>query len=115
VIFSKLELNDAELNFKNKVAGLHTFCLKLSSRSRTVAHRVLPSRAKKQPRMVAVDIQVDKTLHHDRAREGDVAFIMDEVSDVQREVQVLLRLPSGLYSVKRSSQTNSSKLANLEI
>jgi hypothetical protein len=89
VIFSKLELNDAELNFKNKVAGLHTFCLKLSSRSRTVAHRVLPSRAKKQPRMVAVDVQADKTLHHDRAREGDVAFIMEKVSDVQREVQVL--------------------------
>jgi hypothetical protein len=88
VIFSKLELNDAELNFKNKVAGLHTFCIKLSRKSRTLAHGISSPRVKNHVRTVTVDIQVGKTLHHDRAREDDVAFIMNEVSNVQREVQV---------------------------
>lgn len=85
VVFSKLELNDAELNFKNKVAGLHTFCFKVSQRSRTNSDSISSPRVKKPMRTVTVDVQL---ADHDKVREDDVDNIMVEVKDVQRKVQV---------------------------
>lgn len=86
VVFSKLELNDAELNFKNKVAGLHTFCFKVSQRSRTNSDSISSPRVKKPMRTVTVDVQL---ADHDKVREDDVDNIMVEVKDVQRKVQRL--------------------------
>lgn len=40
VIFSKLEQNDAELMFKTRVAGRHTFCLTLSRKSAARSKKV---------------------------------------------------------------------------
>lgn len=88
VVFSKLELNDAELNFKNKVAGLHTFCLKLSSKSRTSADSISSPRVKKKLRTVTVDVQVGEMLSTDRVLGDDIDQMMEEVTDVQQRVQV---------------------------
>lgn len=88
VVFSKLELNDAELNFKNKVAGLHTFCIKLSNKSKTHSDTISSPRVKRQLRTVTIDVQTRGAFIHDRVREDDVTDLLQEVSDVQLRVQV---------------------------
>lgn len=77
MVFSKLEINDAELGFKNTVAGLHTFCLRLSNKSRTSADSISSPRVKPQLRTVTVDVRVGDGFNHDRVREDDVAGIME--------------------------------------
>lgn len=84
-MFSKLDLNNAELNFKNNKAGLHTFCFKVSQRSRTKTDSISSPRVKKTLRTITVDVQV---ALDDKVTENDVDEMMDEVTDVQRRVQV---------------------------
>lgn len=88
MVFSKLSLNDAELNFRNTVAGLHTFCLRLSQKSKTHADTIASPRVRPQLRTVTVDVQVGSKIVHGKLQDEDLATMMEEVSGVQMSVQV---------------------------
>jgi hypothetical protein len=82
VIFSKLEQNDAELAFKNRVPGRHSFCLTLSKKS---AHR-----SNRAARVVQLDILVNHTFSHDRITEDHLDELLGDVSVLGERVQKLL-------------------------
>lgn len=81
VIFSKLAQNDAELAFKNRMPGRHSFCLSLSKRSRTRARVAYP---------VQLDIMVGQTWSHDKITDDHLDDMMGDVSDLAERVQKLM-------------------------
>jgi hypothetical protein len=89
VIYSKTEVSEAELEFRNNMPGLHSFCFSVAHRSRTAADGMSSPRVTKPQREVNVDILLGKPVKHDRVTFDDVGDLMEDVSLVQNRLQEL--------------------------
>ena len=106
VIFSKLEQNDAELAFKNRVPGRHTFCLTLAKKS---AHR-----SNRAARVVRLDILVNHTYDHDKITEDHLDELIGDVSVLGERVQKLMsEIRRFKYREVRHRQTVESTKARV--
>ena len=100
VIFSKLAQNDAELAFKNRMPGRHSFCLTLSKRSRGRARVAYP---------VQLDVMVGQTWSHDKITDDHLDDMMGDVSDLAERVQKLMaEMRSFRYREARHRRTVES-------
>jgi p24 family protein beta-1 len=81
VIFSKLEQNDAELSFKNRIPGRHSFCLTLSKKSWTRSRIA---------RHVHLDILVGQTWTHNKITEDHLDEMFDDISNLGELIQKLM-------------------------
>jgi hypothetical protein len=89
VIFSKNEIDTAELAFKNQISGKHTFCFSVSAKSRTPADSIGSPRAQGPLRSLQVDILVGETWDHERVTDEHVDELMENISVLQQKIQRL--------------------------
>lgn len=90
-IYTKDEVDIAEVSFKNQLVGPHTFCFTVSAVNTNMGSGIASPRVGKRLREVSFDIQVGETWTHERVTTEHVDSLMEDISALKTRIQKLKR------------------------
>eukprot|EP00892_Ulva_mutabilis_P005694 jgi/Ulvmu1/3497/UM162_0004.1 len=88
-IYSRQEIDTAEISFTNRIEGPHRFCFTVNAKHASLGSGIASPRVGKKLREVSVDIIVGEVWTHERVLTEHLDTLMESISDLKIRMQKL--------------------------